>query len=80
MTTETPTQINIGLDQFKVRSNDIFVGFETLRGLIDMLRFAGQFSVEYEGGDSFQMNVQPQAATSIVGRFASFGVKAEVLS
>lgn len=70
------SKLIIKLDQFRVGQHHV-VGFEDFRGFIDMLRFAGQISVDYNGGDEFTLNVNPRAASSIVGRFASFGIKAE---
>ena len=71
----TQGKLRIGLVQFRVQPGDIFVSFEMLRALIDMLRFAGNISVEYSGGDSFILNVQTQATSQIIERFQSFGIK-----
>ncbi len=73
-------ELNVGLDQFRVggKSGQIFVGFESLRGLIDMLRFAGALHVHYDGGDSFVLCVQDIRAKAISERANSFGIKMEV--
>ncbi len=67
----------IPIDQFRLGQKQTVISFEGFRGFIDMLRFAGPMSVDYDGGDTFTLNVSPQAASSIVDRFASFGIKAE---
>ena len=73
--------ITISLDQFRIGQNHLeIISFEGFRGFIDMLRFAGQMSVDYDGGDTFTLNVNSLAATDIIARFESFGIKAEAKS
>lgn len=69
------TALRIDLDH--MRLDGLFVSFETLRGLIDMLRFAGTVSIDYDGGRSFFLNVEERAAQMIIDRFDSFGILAE---
>ena len=77
------TQVRIDMDQFcvggqsRAGQSDIFVGFETFRGFIDMLRFCGPLSVEYDGGGAFHLYLRPAYVTAVIARFDSFGIKAE---
>ena len=82
---EEITGVRVELDQYLLRERHV-VGFETFRGLIDMLRFAGLISIDYQGGDSFIIkpvspeNMRVEAwASGVVARFESFGTTAEVV-
>lgn len=68
-------KITIGLQQFQIGQHHV-VSFETFRGFLDMLRYCGQLSVDFKGGDEFVLNVNPRTASDTIARFASFGIRA----
>lgn len=76
----TGPRISISLEQFRLKGT--FVSFETLRGLIDMLRFMGPVSVDYDGGDAFTVRPVDVANPDVwvsqtLSRLRSFGLRGE---